>query len=83
MEKKDCLIRFTAFCPVCGSHDIEPAKLAGIVSNRKLSIASEIVIAKNQLSQLNPKKEQASILLLDARIEKMEKELFELGETHI
>lgn len=77
------LIRFTVFCPTCGNHDIEPSKLKGLTDNRKLSIASDIVTAKNQLSQFNPKKEQASILLLDAKIAKLEQELFELGETHI
>lgn len=82
-ETEAMKIRFTTFCPACGNHDVAPDKLKGIESNRKLSLASDIVTTKNLLAQFNPKKEQASILMMDARLLKLEQELVELGQTHI
>lgn len=79
-------ITFGVSCPTCGAicnSEIAENKFAGLTANRKNSLAADIVILKNQIANMNPKKEQASIIIMDCRLLKLEQELFELGQDKI
>ena len=77
------VIKFTVCCPTCGNFDIPENKLAGLKINRKNNLSANIVILKNQINNLNPKKEQATIIILDYKLIKLEQELSELGQKEI
>jgi len=79
-------ITFGVSCPTCGNicnPGIAENKFAGLTANRKNSLAADIVIMKNQITNLNSKKEQASIIIMDSKLLELEQELFELGQETI
>jgi hypothetical protein len=76
-------IKFTVCCPSCGNMDIPENKRSGFLINRKNNLAAEIINLKNQISNLNPKKEQATMIIMDSKLLKLEQELSELGQKEI
>ena len=76
----DVKIRFTVCCFLCGNMDVDPEQLRGMLINRRLSIMSDIVTAKNQISQLSAKEINEKIQL-ELRISKLENELEELNHV--
>ncbi len=74
----DVKIVFTVCCPTCGNMDVPDNKRRGLIINRRATIGSDMVMIKNQISRLDPKKEPAQIILLQDRLVKLQKEFNEL-----
>lgn len=64
---------------MCNNMDIPKSKKIGLLINRRANIGSDIFQVQNQINQLNPRKEAASIIILQNKLQELQKEFAELA----
>jgi hypothetical protein len=72
-------IKFTVACPICGNMEVSEDKLRGLMINRKLSLAADIISARLRMRQFDHKKDAILLAVTKKQLETLEQELIELG----
>lgn len=72
-------INFTVSCPLCGNMEVPIDKAKGLIINRKLSLASDIISERVRIKRFDPKKEAIALSLAKENLADIEQELLELG----